>query len=90
MSTKKGIGYGILSGKVYLGNQNREKGWFVGEKEDITDDFLNVAHQYFEIGTVRTIDFKDGTADLYCHIAKDDVSIDKLIKHLTGLKKVRL
>lgn len=36
MSTKKGIGYSPLTERVYIGRQNRLKGTWIGEKEDIT------------------------------------------------------
>ena len=35
------------------GKQNKEKGLWVGEKEDITSDFLDVAYHYFSENSVR-------------------------------------
>ena len=43
MATKTGIGYSPLSDKVYLGKQNTEKRMWVGEKSDITSDFIAVS-----------------------------------------------
>ena len=81
MAAKKGIGYSPLSGKVYLGKQNKEKGMWVGEKEDITNDFIGVALSYFEEGTIRTIG-NDGENDLFIHIKQEKKNIEKLIKTL--------
>ena len=81
MSTRKGIGYSGLSDKVYLGKQNREKGMWVGEKEDITNDFLNVCFEYFEEGTMRTIRSSD-YENIFINIRRDEKNIKKLIKNL--------
>ena len=53
--TKMGIGYSYLTDKIYLGKQNQEKGLWVGNKEDITSDFLFVLEQYIPNKTTRTI-----------------------------------
>jgi hypothetical protein len=89
MSIKKGIGYSELSDKIYLGKQNKEKGIWVGDKEDITNDFLNVCFAYFEEGNSRTINSKDKT-NMFVNIRRDEESILKAIKYfekqLTELK----
>jgi hypothetical protein len=83
MSAKKGIGYSSLSDKVYMGKQNREKGMWVGEKEDITNDFLNICFQYFEESTIRSISTpSDDSENLFINIKNDEKSIKKLIKNL--------
>jgi len=87
MSTKKGIGYSELSERVYLGRQNREKGMWIGEKEDITSDFLNVANAYFTEGTCREVTTSDGKINLMLNIKKDEESIKRCIKHLQKLLK---
>jgi hypothetical protein len=51
MATKNGIGYSPLTDKVYLGKQNTEKRIWVGEKKDITNEFLAVSHEFFEENT---------------------------------------
>lgn len=82
MSTKKGIGYSSLSDKVYIGKQNTKKGMWIGEKEDITDDFLHVAFQYFGENTIRSI--KTGEKEnLLINILNDKESVEKLIRKLS-------
>ena len=55
MAVKTGIGYSPLSDLIYLGKQNKEKGLWVGDKEDITSDFLFVLEQYIPKSTTRTV-----------------------------------
>jgi len=81
MSTRKGIGYSPISEKIYLGKQNRSKGMWVGEKEDITNDFINVAFQYFEENTIRNIGSSD-KENLFINIKNDKESIEKVIENL--------
>lgn len=80
-----GIGYSPLTEKIYMGRQNKEKGMWVGEKKDVTNQFIDCSFSYFEINTVRTIGLKE-TDHLFIHVTKDNVSIDKMIKHLQSLK----
>jgi hypothetical protein len=47
MAVKNGIGYSPLTDKVYLGKQNTEKRLWVGDKKDITNEFLAVASEFF-------------------------------------------
>ncbi len=83
MSTKKGIGYSPLSDKIYLGRQNKIKGMWIGEKEDVTNDFLNVCFQYFEENTIRNIGSPDSEKEnLFINIKNDKKSIEKIIKRL--------
>lgn len=83
MSTRKGIGYSPLTEKIYLGRQNKVKGMWIGEKEDITNDWLNVAFQYFEENTIRNIGSPNAKKEnLFINIKKDKKSIEKVIKNL--------
>lgn len=82
MSIKKGIGYSPFTDKVYIGKQNKVKGMWVGEKEDITNDFINISFQYFEEGTVRQIDSAD-KENLFINIVNSKYEVEKLIKNLT-------
>ena len=83
-STKKGIGYSPLTDKVYIGRQNKEKGMWVGEKEDITSDFIGVALSYFSKDTIRTITGgNDDIPNLVINVKDDEKSIEKLIKALS-------
>lgn len=83
MPVKNGIGYSPLSDKVYLGKQNAEKRIWVGDKQDITQDFLAVASEYFEQNTIREIRCSNGASNLFVNIKNDKASIEKLIKNLT-------
>jgi len=78
MSIKKGIGYSPLSDTVYIGKQNSVKRMWVGPKEDITNEFLAVAFEYFPENTVREI--STGTnLNLIINIRKNPKSIQKII-----------
>ena len=81
MSTRKGIGHSPLTDKVYLGRQNKAKGMWIGDKEDITNDFINVAFQYFEENTIRNIGSSD-KENLFINIRNDKKSIERVIKNL--------
>ena len=81
---KKGIGYSPLTEKIYIGKQNQEKGMWVGDKEDITSDFINVMFQYVSEGTSRTIRGLDtNSQNIFFNVKKDKESLEKAIKFLT-------
>ena len=81
MKSKTGIGYGQLTDKIYLGKQNQEKGFWVGEKEDITSDFLFVLDQYLPKATMRSV-YGGETKSLFIHIDETEEGIEKVIKNL--------
>lgn len=83
MAQKNGIGYSPLTDKVYLGKQNTEKRIWIGEKKEITNEFLAVASEFFEENTVRDISCSNGVSNLFINIKNDDTSIEKVIKNLT-------
>lgn len=83
MALKNGIGYSPLTDKVYLGKQNTEKRMWVGEKKEITNEFIAVASEFFEENTVRDISCSNGVSNLFINIKNDDTSIEKVIKNLT-------
>jgi hypothetical protein len=83
MAIKNGIGYSPLTDKVYLGKQNTEKGIWVGDKKDITNEFLAVSSEFFKENTIRDISCSDGASNLLINIKNDKVSIEKVIKNLT-------
>ena len=83
MATKNGIGYSPLSDKVYLGKQNTEKGMWVGNKTDITNEFLAVSSQFFEENTIRTVECSNDTSNLFINIKNNKESIEKVIKRLS-------
>lgn len=82
MATKNGIGYSKLTDKVYLGNQNQKEGIWIGKKEDITNQFLNVSFEYFEVNTIRNIGSSKGKENLFINIENNKESVEKLIKNL--------
>ena len=90
MATKNGIGYSPLTDKVYLGKQNTEKRLWVGEKKDITNEFLAVSHEFFEENTIREIGNSNGNSNLFINIKNDKESIEKVIKNLNKrLQKIK-
>jgi hypothetical protein len=85
MATKNGIGYSPLTDKVYLGKQNPEKRMWVGDKTDITNEFLAVSAEYFEENTIRNISCSNGDSNLFINIKNDKDSIEKTIKNLSEM-----
>lgn len=83
MATKNGIGYSPLSDKVYLGKQNTEKGMWIGAKQDVTSQFIEVSFAYFEENTIRRVDSSNGKENLFINVKNDKEGIEKIIKHLT-------
>lgn len=81
--SKTGIGYSPLTDKVYLGRQNKEKRLWIGEKRDITNEFLAVAYEFFEENTIRDIGCSNGESNLFINIKNDKKSIEKVINNLT-------
>ncbi len=85
MGHKKGIGLSPLTNEVFLGKQNKEKGMWIGEKENITDDFLAVACQYFKEDTITGISCSNGEKNLFINVKDNKVGIEKAIKGLNKL-----
>lgn len=83
MATKNGIGYSPLTERVYLGKQNKEKGMWVGEKTDITDDFLRVSHEFFKENTCRIVNCSNGESNIFINVKNDKEHIQKAINKLT-------
>lgn len=83
MSTRKGIGYSPLTDRVLLGRQDRTKGMWVGEKEDITNDFIGVMLQYIEPNTIRIFGNGGGVDNnLVMHVECTKKGIESGIKAL--------
>jgi hypothetical protein len=82
MSIKKGIGYSPLGDAVYMGKQNTIKRMWVGQKEEITDQFIAVAFEYFPENTIREIS-SDSTTNLFINIPKTPEGIQRIIDNLT-------
>lgn len=88
MPSKTGIGYGVLTDRVYIGKQDPIKGMWTGKKDDITSDFINVMFQYIESNTVRTFGNGDGIDhNLIMHLECNADSIEKGIKMLQDYLK---
>ena len=86
MGSKKGIGYSPLTEKIYLGKQNKDKGIWVGDKEDITSDFINVMMNYIPENTTRTITGLDTLSqNMFINVKYDKKGIEKVIRHLQKL-----
>lgn len=86
MGSKKGIGYSPLTEKIYLGKQNKDKGIWVGNKEDITSDFINVMMNYIPENTTRTITGLDTLSqNIFINVKYDKKGIEKVIRHLKKL-----
>lgn len=79
---KSGIGYSPLTDRVYLGRQNPKKGMWVGDKKDITSEFIATALSYFEENTIREIGGSKGSKNLVINIKNDKAHIKKLISNL--------
>ena len=43
----KGFGVSPLTNTIYYGTQNKEKHMFTGKKEDVTDDVIRAAFEWF-------------------------------------------
>lgn len=87
MAIKTGIGYSPLTEKVYMGKQNVEKRLWVGEKKDITDQFIAVSFEYFEPNTTREISSSNGMTNIFANVEKTEAGINKMIRHLSKLLK---
>jgi len=81
MATQSGIGYSPLTERVFMGKQNPEKRMWVGEKKDITNQFIDVAFSYFGVDTVRTIGVEK-EKHLFFHVTDTKESLEKMIKNL--------
>lgn len=55
MTIKTGLNYSPLTGNIYWGKVNQKTGVAVGEKKDITSEFLQVMEMKFPINTHQTI-----------------------------------
>lgn len=56
---------------------------WIGEKEDITNDWLNIAFQYFEENTIRNIGSPTSKKEnLFINIKNDKKSIERVVKNL--------
>lgn len=76
-----GIGYSPLTERVFLGKQNQSKGMWVGEKKDITQQFISTMFAYIEPNTSRTI--KTGKEkNIFMNIKNDKASIEMAIEFL--------
>lgn len=80
---KNGIGYSSLTEKIYLGRQNIEKQLWIGDKEDITSDFINVLFQFLPENTSRKLVGLDTMSEnIVMNFQNNNQSIKKAIKFL--------
>lgn len=80
-TSKMGIGYSPLSDTVYMGKQNQEKGMWVGEKQNITSEFLAVALAFFSENSIREIGGEE-IPNIVINIKKERAVIERTIKTL--------
>ena len=89
---KPGIGYSTWDGKVYAGMQTIEDGYihWVGDKVEITEQFVFVLYQFLEDNNFRkiTTDFGDGEemTNIFFNVPQDHQSIDDAIMSLFKIK----
>lgn len=84
---KTGIGYSPLTEKIYLGKQNHKTRMWVGDKKDITQEFMAVLNEFIGEGQVREISTlaKDDTpvkTHLFIQILNNKNGIERAIKFL--------
>jgi len=93
MANELGIGLSPLTEKIYVGRQNKAKRMWVGEKKDITDNFLDVMFQYLTLDEVREIvtetDNGKQATHFFIHFKNDKKSLQNAMKFIEKeLKKV--
>jgi len=81
---KNTIGYSVLTDRVYLGKVNEKKSEWVGEKTDITTEFISCAFGYFGEGTTRKIS-GNGKNHMFAVMPCDKASIMRMVAHLEKL-----
>ncbi len=86
MSNELGIGLSPLTEKIYVGRQNKVKRMWVGEKKDITDNFLDVMFAYLKDSDVRTITTTDNnggkTKHFFIHLKDEEKSLLSMMKFI--------
>jgi|WetSurMetagenome_2_1015567.scaffolds.fasta_scaffold288496_2 hypothetical protein len=87
--TESKLGYSSLSEHVYWGKTNTEKpGVWIGNKKDVTDNFLNVILDgYLSKDSIRNI--CDDKGEIKYHlldVVHTRESIDKAVKVLNDIK----
>lgn len=82
------IKYSKLSKKVFAGKVNKTGLSFIGEKSDITEDFLDCCIDYFELETINTIN-RDGEPVLMLTADKPNLTNkDRLRKIMIEIKAI--
>lgn len=85
MATTKietGLGYSPLTERVFYGRQNKAKQMWVGEKKDVTSDFIACSLVYYEENSIREVTGGKGGNNLVINIKNKPASIKMLIKNL--------
>lgn len=89
MKNELGIGLSPITDKIYLGKQNKAKRMWVGEKKDITENFLDVMFEYLSLDDVREIvtenDNEKQTKHFFIHFTDDSQSIEKSLSFINSL-----
>ena len=90
---KPGIGYSTWDGKVYAGMQRIEDGYihWVGDKVEVTEQFVFVLYQFLEDNNFRkiTTDFGDGDemTNIFFNVPRDHQSLEDAIISLIKIKE---
>ena len=84
MANELGIGLSPITEKIYLGKQNKAKRMWVGEKKDITDNFLDVMFEYLTMDEVREIvtekDNGEQVTHFFAHFKNDKESLQNALE----------
>ncbi len=76
--TKIEIGYSPLTEKIYLGKKSIKKMMWIGEKKDITDDFIHIMSEFVSENTQRTIKTPiEESENIFMNVKKDRKSMEK-------------
>ena len=83
------LGMSPITETIYLGRVNKKGTEWASDKRDVTNNFIDVLHQYIAEHEIRTIKHVNGDEHLFFHILKSNEGIDKTIKYLEGLKEIK-
>lgn len=85
-NNKISIGYSPLTDKIYNGKQNKEKIIWIGDKEGITNDFINILFNYIPERKSRIIKGLDNNSEnILLNVNKSKENIQKTINFLNNI-----
>lgn len=84
---KSKLGMSPITEKVYLGRVKKNGIEWASDKRDVTNNFIDVLHQYVGENEIRNIKHTNGDNHAFFHIVTNDIeNIDKTIKYLQKLR----